>query len=92
MKFALAPCGKFNATLFSGSNTGNDDTKGLHKQMIFTGTKRLARCHKMPGRFKEIGFEEVEDEPDWASSPEQVSTACLTATLTNQTKCQYCAC
>jgi hypothetical protein len=80
MKFALAPCGKFNATLFSGSNTGNDDTKGLHKQMIFTGTKRLARCHKMPGRFKEIGFEEVENEPDWASSPEQVSRACLTAT------------
>jgi hypothetical protein len=48
--------------------------------MIFTGTKRLARCHKKPGRFKEIGFEKVEDEPDWASSPEQVSKACLTAT------------
>jgi hypothetical protein len=78
MKFALAPCGKFNGTLFGGSNTGNVD-KGLCKQMIFTGTKRLARCHKKPGRFKEIGFEEVEDEPDWTSSPEQVCKVCLTA-------------
>lgn len=81
MKFALVPCGKFNGTLFGGSKTGNDDTKGLCKQMIFAGTKRLATRHKRPGRLKEIGFEEVEDEPDWASSPEQVCNVCLTAIL-----------
>jgi hypothetical protein len=81
MKFALVPCGKFNGTLFGGSKTGNDDTKGLCKQMIFAGTKRLATCHKKSGRLKEIGFEEVEDEPDWASSPEQVCKVCLTAIL-----------
>jgi hypothetical protein len=41
--------------------------------------KKTVRCCKKPGKFKEIGFEEVEDEPDWASSPEQVCKACLTA-------------